>query len=351
VSGFKKGNIAKVENYRGISLLNTSYKVLSLAVLKRLEGYTVDIIGEYQCGFTRGKSTTDHIFTIRQIMKKYYEHDKDLYMIFVDFKQVYDSVNRQQLWTALRNFRIPEKLVKMIEICNSNTYCKIRYQGELSPQFEVQSGLNKTKYLVMSRHMVNTAALKVGPYTIEQVDEFRYLGVNINSKNNMHNEIQLRIRNANKAYFAMSRMFSSRLLSKATKEKLYTSYLRPIVMYACETWSTTQGDEEKLLTFEKKVLRKIYGPVRNQIGEYERRKNDELGRLYNKPNICLFLKAKRLEWAGHVWRAGESVIRNVLTRNPTKKRPRGRPRQRCLDRIKKDISETDESKRWEDVMD
>jgi hypothetical protein len=98
-----------------------------------------------------------------------------------------------------------------------------------------------------------------------------------------------------------------------------TSYLRPIVMYACETWFTTQGDEEKLLTFERKVLWKIYEPVRNQIGEYERRKNDELGRLYNKPNICLFLKAKRLEWAGHVWRAGESVIQNVLIRNPTKK--------------------------------
>lgn len=127
---FKKGNTAKVENYRGISLLDTSYKVLSLAVLKRLEGYAVDIIGEYQCGFTRGKSTTDHIFTIRQIMEKYYEHDKDLYMIFVDFKQAYDGVNRQQLWTALRNFGIPEKLVKMIEICNSNTYCKIRYQNK-----------------------------------------------------------------------------------------------------------------------------------------------------------------------------------------------------------------------------
>jgi hypothetical protein len=60
-------------------------------------------------------------------------------------------------------------------------------------------------------------------YTIDRfytVDEFKYLGVNINSKNNMHKEIQLRIRNANKAYFAMSRMFSSRLLPKATKEKL-----------------------------------------------------------------------------------------------------------------------------------
>jgi len=224
-------------------------------------------------------------------------------MIFVDFKQAYDSVNRQQLWIALRNFGIPEKLVKMIEICNSNTYCEVRYQGELSPQFEVQSGLkqgdvmfpilfnlalekvirdipmnhemelndrnimlayaddivilgdtkndivikvtekliesshrmnlvindNKTKYLVMTRHMVNTAALKVDPYTFEQVDEFKYLVVDMNTKNNMHNEIQLRISNANKAYFSKNKMLSSRLLSKTTKEKLYTSYLKPIV--------------------------------------------------------------------------------------------------------------------------
>lgn len=92
----------------------------------------------------------------------------------------------------------------------------------------------------------------------------------LTQKSNMHNEIKLklRIRNANKAYFAM--MFSSRLLSKATKEKLNTSYLRPILMYAYKTWSTTQGDKKKLHTFERKVLRKIYGTVRNQIREYER---------------------------------------------------------------------------------
>jgi len=64
----KKGNTVKVENYQ-ISLLDTSYKVLSLAILKRLEVYAKDIIGEYHCGFTKGNSTTDHIFTIRQIME------------------------------------------------------------------------------------------------------------------------------------------------------------------------------------------------------------------------------------------------------------------------------------------
>jgi len=85
----------KVTNYRGILLLDTAYKVLSIAILRRLEMYAKDIVGEYQCGFKKGKSTTDHIHTL---MEKYYEYNKDLHIIlFVDFKQAYDSINREQL--------------------------------------------------------------------------------------------------------------------------------------------------------------------------------------------------------------------------------------------------------------
>lgn len=111
----------------------------------------------------------------------------------------------------------------------------------------------------------------------------------------MHDKIQLRINNANNAYFAMNKILSSILLPKGTKEKLYTSFLRPVVMYACKTWSKTKEDEEKLLTFERKVLRKIHGPVRNQNGEYEKRINEVLEKLHNRSNIRFFLKAKRLE--------------------------------------------------------
>lgn len=86
----------------------------------------------------------------------------------------------------------------------------------------------------------------------------------------MHNEIQLRIGAVNKACFVMSKMFSSNLLSKATKDTLYTWYLRTVVIYVFETWSTTQGGEEKLLTFEKTVLWIFHGPEQNEYGEYEK---------------------------------------------------------------------------------
>jgi len=64
-------------------------------------------------------------------------------MLSVDFKQSYNCVNRQELWTILKIFRIPEKLVKTIEICNSNIYCQVRYGGELFEHFELKSGLRQ----------------------------------------------------------------------------------------------------------------------------------------------------------------------------------------------------------------
>jgi hypothetical protein len=77
----------------------------------------------------------------------------------------------------------------------------------------------KTKYMLMTRHTPKNNLI-VGPYIFEQVDDFKYLGVNINYKNYMHNEVKLRIISANRAYFSMNKLLSSKMLSWATKEKM-----------------------------------------------------------------------------------------------------------------------------------
>jgi len=65
-----------------------------------------------------------------------------------------------------------------------------------------------------------------------------------------------------------------------------SKYMRPIVMYACETWSSTQGDKEKLQSFERKILRKIYGSVyNNDLERFERRTNENLWQFYKKPSL------------------------------------------------------------------
>ena len=70
VPTYKKGDETGCNNYRGIPLLPTTYKILSNIVLSRLIPYAEEVTGDHQCGFQCNRSTTDHIFCIRQILEK-----------------------------------------------------------------------------------------------------------------------------------------------------------------------------------------------------------------------------------------------------------------------------------------
>jgi len=104
----------------------------------------------------------------------------------------------------------------------------------------------------------------MGNNRIEQVREFEYLGVILDSQNNIHGEINIRFSTANRCYFSLADILKSKLISKNTKEQLYIIYVRrPVLTYACAIWTTTKSNEEKLKRFERKILRKIRGPVYN----------------------------------------------------------------------------------------
>ena len=79
-------------NYRGVSLLSTSHKILSNIQLSRMALYANEIIGEYQCGFRRNRSTVNHIFSIRKILEKKWEYKIQL---FIDFEKAYDSIKKR----------------------------------------------------------------------------------------------------------------------------------------------------------------------------------------------------------------------------------------------------------------
>jgi hypothetical protein len=113
----KKGDKTDCSNYRGISLLSTSYKILSNILLARLTPYADEIIGDYQCGFRRNRSTTDQIFYIRQILEKKWKFNETVHQVFIDFKKACDSARREVLYNILIEFGIPRKLVGLIKMC------------------------------------------------------------------------------------------------------------------------------------------------------------------------------------------------------------------------------------------
>jgi hypothetical protein len=98
---YKKGDKTDCSNYRGVSLLSTTYKILSNILLSRLTPYAEEIIGYHQCGFRRNRSTTDHILSIRQILEKKWEYNEAMHQLFIDFKKAYDSVRREVLYNIL----------------------------------------------------------------------------------------------------------------------------------------------------------------------------------------------------------------------------------------------------------
>jgi hypothetical protein len=127
-------------------------------------------------------------------------------------------------------------------------------------------------------------------------------------------------------------------LIKNLQIKVYKTVILPVVLYGCETWSLTLGEEHRLRVFENRVLRRIFGTTREEDGSWRKLHNGELHSLYSSPNIVRVVKSRRMRWAGHVARMGERCYR-VLVWRPKGKRPLRRPRHRWEDNIKMDIRE------------
>jgi hypothetical protein len=96
------------------------------------------------------------------------------------------------------------------------------------------------------------------------------------------------------------------MLSKNSKIKIYRTIILPVVLYGCEAWSLTLGEERRLKVFENRVLRRVLGPKRDEVtGEWRKLHNEEFNDLYSLPNIVRVVKSRRMRWAGHVARMGD----------------------------------------------
>ena len=93
----------------------------------------------------------------------------------------------------------------------------------------------------------------------------------------------------------MQNLFVSSLLSRNIKIKIYTTIILPVVLYGCVTWSLIVREERSLMVFENRVLRRIFGPKRNEVmGEWRKLDNKELNDLYSSPSIFRVIISRRM---------------------------------------------------------
>jgi hypothetical protein len=138
-------------------------------------------------------------------------------------------------------------------------------------------------------------------------------------------------------------ILSSCLVSGKAKVKIlvYQTIILPVVLYGCETWYLALTEEHRLRVFENRVLRRIFGPTRDEVtGKWRKLHSEDLHILNSSPNIIKQIISRIMRWAGYVTRmVEERKVYRVLVVKAEEKRLLGRPRRRWEDGIRMGLRE------------
>jgi len=177
---------------------------------------------------------------------------------------------------------------------------------------------------------------KVKHMTFERVNSFKYLGTLITTRNDTFAEINNRVMLANIRYFGMMNMLKAKNINRKHKVTMYKTLIKPVLIYGVETWVLSKVDELHLGVFERKILRRIYGPVCEEA-VWRSRYNEELYRFYDEADLVTTVKITRLRWAGHVMRMQDNLpCKKITLDKPEGRRQVGRPNLRWIDGVTKD---------------
>ena len=140
----RKGNRQSCDNHRGISLLVIAGKILARVLLNRLILHMEDgHLPESQCGFRKGRGTSDMIFAARQLQEKCQEQNRDLYTTFVDLTKAFDTVSREGLWKIMTKFGCPGKFITMVRQFHDGMLARVLDEGDCSNAFPVTNGVKQ----------------------------------------------------------------------------------------------------------------------------------------------------------------------------------------------------------------
>lgn len=393
----EKGDIQDCANYRGIKLMSHTMKIWERIIDRRLRQETE--IGAEQFGFMPGRSTTDAVFALRQIMERHRERRRGIHLIFIDLEKAYDRVPRQEVWRCMREKKIPEKYIRLVQDMYEGARTQVRSCVGVTIWFPVKVGLHQgsalSPYLfalimdILSegvkdqapwcmlfaddivlcstnghelerkaenwRRALEDRGLKIsrkkteyltscedGNHEIRLQDEllkrvqhFRYLGSTVAENGELDAEITHRIQSGWRNWKNMSGVLCDRRINAKVKGKVYKTVVRPAMLYGSETWPTKRAQEEKMNVAEMKMLRWMCGVTR-----LDKIRNDRIRGTVKVTKISKKIQERRLQWYGHVKRRDAEYVGNrVLEMRVDGTRGRGRPKRRWMDGVREDMEE------------
>jgi len=200
---------------------------------------------------------------------------------------------------------------------------------------------DKTKHMVMSRdqNAGRSHSIKIHTISFARVEEFKYLGTTLTNQNSIQEEIKSRLKSGNACYHFVQNFLSSSLLSNNIKIKRHRITVFLVVSYGYKIWSLALREERRLRVSENRVLRRVFGPKRDEVtGEWRKLNSEALNDLHSSPSIIGVIKSRRMRWAGHVARMGNRrSAHRFLVRKPEGKRTLQRRGSRWKDNIQIDL--------------
>ena len=182
--------------------------------------------------------------------------------------------------------------------------------------------LNAKKCKAMKVNSRNDDRLKVESNEVEEVESFTYLGANVTKDGGGTVDLKKRIGLAHMQMKRLARIWNASDISRKTKVSLFKSLVLSVLLYGCETWKLTQGEERKLDTFQTRCLRRIF-----KIRWQQHVSNEKVLELADAGTISKEVRRRRWTWIGHIMRKGrddDCVV--ALGWTPEGRRKRGRPK-------------------------
>jgi Reverse transcriptase (RNA-dependent DNA polymerase) len=182
---YKKGDKLDCTKYRGICLLNVAYKVFAKVLYDRLLPYADAVVQHNQAGFQSGKSTTDQLFALRQILEKGNEYNIQTHHLFIDFKAAYDTIIRNEVYVSMSELSFPTKFIRLTTATLNTVLCCVKIQNDCSEYSETRQGLRQGDVLsplifnVVLESIVRRAKLQTNGTILNKQTQILGYAVNI----------------------------------------------------------------------------------------------------------------------------------------------------------------------------
>jgi hypothetical protein len=136
----KKGDLSNCSNYRTISLINHTGKVLLKVLLNRLKSHLDPYLSEEQAGFRKDRSTVHQILTLRLLAEKAKRQGKKVYNCFIDFQKAFDTIKHKVIWATLKSYGVETKMVTLLQKIYEKAQSAVRIGKENGEWFQTDVG-------------------------------------------------------------------------------------------------------------------------------------------------------------------------------------------------------------------